>query len=132
MKLTLITATTCALLSVPAFAQLSVAPQTAGATATSARISTPEFVNRAVLSNMFNVQAARLAEQKGDPREANFARQVIADHTKTTDDLKMMVNTAKVNANIATALDSENQRKLAELQNLWGSSFDKAYSRDLR
>jgi putative membrane protein len=117
-------------LSVPAFAQSSAAPHTSGATPPSASVSTPEFVNKAILRHMFNVQAARLAEQKGDPREGNFAPEVILDRTKANDDLKMMVNTGKVKANIATALDSEHQQKLAELQNLWGSSFDKAYSRD--
>ncbi len=43
-----------------------------------------------------------------------------------------MVNTGKVNAKIPTALDSEHQQKLAELKNMWGSSFDRTYSQDQR
>ena len=53
-------------------------------------------------------------------------------HTKVTDDLKMMVNTGKVNAKIPSALDSDQQAKLDELGHLWGKSFDDAYSRDQR
>jgi putative membrane protein len=131
MKFTLALATTCALLSAPAFAQCTTAPQTTRATLTGTTISTPEFVKKAVLSNMLVDQAARLAEQRGDGTEQNFARQVVLDHTKATNALKTMVSTGKVNADIPTAFDCEHQQKLTELQNLWGQSFDDAFSRGL-
>jgi putative membrane protein len=131
MKFTLALATTCALLSVPAFAQRTTAPHTTSATLTATTISTAEFVKKAVLSNMLDDQAARLAEQRGDSTEQDFARQVLLDHTKTTTVLKTMVSTRKVNADIPTAFDFEQQQKLTELQNLWGQSFDDAYSRGL-
>jgi putative membrane protein len=131
MKFTLALAMTCALLSVPAFAQRTTAPHTTDATLTGTTVSTPEFVKKAVLSNMLDDQAARLAEQRGDSTEQNFARQVVLDHTKATNALKMMVSTAKVNADIPAALDGEHQQKLTELQTLWGQSFDDGYSRAL-
>jgi putative membrane protein len=131
MKFTLALAATCALLSAPAFAQSTTAPHTTGATLTGTAISTPEFVKKAILSNMLDDQAARLAEQRGVSTGGNFARQVVLDRTKTTNALKTMVNTGKMNADIPTTLDGEHQRKLTELQNLWGQSFDDAYSRDL-
>jgi len=131
MKFTLALATTCALLSVPAFAQSTTAPHTNCATLTGATISTPEFVKKAILSNMLDDQGARLAERKGDSTEQNFARQVVLDHTKATNALKTMVNTGKVNGQVPSALDCEHQQKLTELQNLWGQSFDDAYSRNL-
>jgi putative membrane protein len=102
------------------------------ATAPGTTISTPEFVSKAIESNMFEVQSARLAEQRGDRQEANFARQAVRDHTKATDDLKAMVNSGKVNARIPTALDAQRQQKLAQLQNFWGSSFDRTYGQDQR
>lgn len=131
MKFTLALAMTCALLSGPAFAQCTTGPQTTSATLIGKTISTPEFVKKAVLSNMLDDQAARLAEQRGDSTEQNFARQVALDHTKATNAMKTMVSIGKVNADIPTALDSEHQQKLTELQNLWGQSFDDAYSRAL-
>jgi putative membrane protein len=136
MKFTLALATTCALLSAPAFAQSTTAqsttaPHTTCATLAGTTISTPEFVNKIILSNMLDDQAARLAEQRGNNTEQNFSRQVVLDHTKATNALKTMMNTGKVNADIPTALDCEHQQKFAELQNLWGQSFDDGYSRDL-
>jgi putative membrane protein len=130
MKITFVLAATCILLSAPAFAQSTTTPHITGPAPTNTTTSTPEFVSKAILSNMFVVQSARLAGQKGDSQERNFARQDVPDHTKAMDDLKMMVNTGKVNAQIPTALDSEHQQKFAELQNLWGKSFDEAYSKD--
>jgi len=131
MKFTFALATTCALLSVPAFAQSATAPHATGATLAGATISTSDFVKKAILSKMFNDQAARLAEQKGDSTEQNFARQVAFDHAKTINVLKTMVDTGKVSADIPTTFDHEHQQKLTALQNLWGQSFDDAYSRDL-
>jgi putative membrane protein len=131
MKLTLAVAMTYALLSVPAFAQCTTALHTTGATPTSTTISTPEFVKKAVLSNMLDDRAARLAEQRGDGTEQNFARQVLLDHTKATNALKTMLSTRKVIADIPTVFDCEHQQKLTELQTLWGQSFDDAYSRGL-
>jgi predicted outer membrane protein len=61
----------------------------------------------------------------GDSGDRNFARLDVLGHTKVTDDLKMMVNTGKVNVKIPSALDSDQQAKLDE-------SFDDAYSRDPR
>lgn len=46
MKFTLALAMTCALLSVPAFAQCTTAPHTTGATLTGTPVSTPEFVKK--------------------------------------------------------------------------------------
>jgi putative membrane protein len=128
MKFTLALATTSALLSVPAFAQCTTAPHTTGAPLTGTTISTPEFVKKAVLSDMLDDQAARLAEQRGDSTEQNFARQVVLDHTKATNALKTMVSTGKVSAGIPTAFDCEHQQKLTKLETLWGQSFDDAFS----
>jgi putative membrane protein len=83
------------------------------------------------MSDMFCTQSAKMAEQKGDSTEQSFARQVVLDHTKAMNALTTMVNTGKVNANLPSTLDGGHQQKLAELQNLWGQSFDNAYSRDL-
>jgi predicted outer membrane protein len=93
MKLSIALATTCVLLSAPAFAQSATTPRTSGATQASPTISTPEFVTKAIESNMFDVRAARIAAWKG--AHENYARRDVHD-TKVTDDLKMMVNTGKV------------------------------------
>ena len=129
MKLSIALATTCVLLSAPAFAQSPATPHKTGA-ASSLTISTSEFVNKVIESNMFGVRAARMAEQKG--AHENYARRDVFDHTKVTNDLKMMVNDGKVNAKIPGALDNDRQAKLDELGKLSGKSFDDTYNRDQR
>jgi putative membrane protein len=129
MKLNIALATTCVLLSAPAFAESPTTPRATGATP-SATISTQDFVNKAIESNMFDVREARMAEQRG--AHENYAKRDMRDHTKVVDDLKMMVNTGKVNATIPGALDNDRQAKLDELGKLWGKSFDDAYNRDQR
>jgi putative membrane protein len=131
MKLSIALATTCVLLSAPAFAQSPTTPHPTGATP-SPTISTPDFVNKAIESNMFDVREAQMAEQKGDSVDRSYARPDVLGHTKLIDDLKGMVNTGKVNAKIPGAVDNDQQAKLDELGNLWGKSFDDAYSRDQR
>jgi len=127
MKLSIALATTCILLSAPAFAQSPTTPHATGATP-SPTISTQDFVNKAIESR-FDVRAARIAAWKG--AHQNYARRDIHD-TKVMDDLKMMVNTGKVNAKIPDALDNDRHAKLDELGKLWGQSFDDAYNRDQR
>jgi hypothetical protein len=71
MKLTFALATACALLSAPAFAQSQTPPQpetlsqTSGFAPAVASISTPEFFNRAIMSDIFYTKAAKMTEQKG-------------------------------------------------------------------
>jgi putative membrane protein len=83
-----------------------------------------------VIGDMFDVQSARLAEQKGGSGEKTFAQREVTDHTKFTGDIKGMVNSGKVRAGIPTGLDSEHQRKMDQLQELSGKQFDQAYNRD--
>jgi putative membrane protein len=130
MKLSIALAITCVLLSAPAFAQSPTTPRATGATPANPTISTPDFVNKAIESNMFDVRAAQIAEQKG--AHENYAKRDVRDHTKVIDDLKMMVNAGKVNAKIPGALDNDRRAKLDELGKLWGKSFDDAYNRDQR
>jgi putative membrane protein len=134
MKLTTIAlATACALLSAPAFAQTpspSTLPQTTGVAPANAAISTPDFVNKVAMGDMWDVRAARLAEQKGDRSDKTFAQGEITHHTKLTDDLKSMVDSGKVHATIPTGWDNEHQQRFDRLEKLSGKQFDEAYNRD--
>lgn len=138
MKLTITLATACALMSAPVFAQTpsqtnqpqTNAPQTTGVAPANAAISTPNFVNRIVMSDMFDVQAGRLAEQRGDSSDTSFARGEVNYHTKLGDEIKNMVNSGKVHASIASALDREYQQKLDQLRKLSSKQFGDAYKKD--
>jgi putative membrane protein len=143
---TALLATVCALLAAPAFAQSGSMPNnsmqnkaspSSGATTSEtqgaapsgqAAMSTQDFVNKAAISDMFEIQSSQLAQQKDKQKlDKKFAKHMIKDHTKTTKQLKTMVESGKVKAELPTALDSEHQQKLDKLKGLSGKEFDQAY-----
>jgi putative membrane protein len=91
---------------------------------------TADFVKEAAVSDMFEIQSSQLAQTKGNDQIKAFAAQMIQDHTKTTDDLKGLVDGGKVKASLPTQMDSAHQKMLAKLQKLDGAAFDKQYDSD--
>jgi putative membrane protein len=89
--------------------------------------STQDFVTEAANSDMLEIAAAKVAEQKGDPDEKKFATQMVADHTKTSDELKGMVDKGDVKATIPTKLSDSSQKKLSELQDAKQQDFSGYY-----
>ena len=144
MKLrTIALATTCALLSAPVFAQTpsqnaqprNTQPQynqsqTTGVAPANAAMSTPDFINKIVMGDMWDVRSAQLAEQKGDSADKNFARGEVSRHTKLTDELKAMVDSGKVHATIPNGMDNEHQQRFDQLSKMSGGQFSEAYKRD--
>ena len=55
---------------------------------------------------------------------------MIADHEKTTGEMKSMVQGGKLQATLPTALDSTHQGKLDTLKGLQGDAFTKQYHSD--
>ena len=62
--------------------------------------STQDFVTEAANSDMLEIAAAKIAQEKGNADEKKFAEQMITDHTKTTADIKAMVTSGDVKAEI--------------------------------
>ena len=72
---------------------------------------------------MFEIQSSKLAEDKGNAPEKSFASQMVADHTKTTTELKGLLTSGKVKADLPDALDSSTQSKLDKLKGASGEDF---------
>jgi putative membrane protein len=89
--------------------------------------STQDFVTEAADSDMLEIAAAKLAEQKGDASEKTFAGQMVTDHTKTSKELKGMVDGGEVKATIPTKLSDSSQKKLNELQDAKQQDFPGYY-----
>jgi putative membrane protein len=90
--------------------------------------TTNDFVSEAAISDMFEIQSSTLASGKLSGAGKAFADRMIADHTKTTDEL---TGTAKAsNIPIPTAMDDAHQKMLAKLQSLSGDDFSKQYFKD--
>jgi putative membrane protein len=90
--------------------------------------TTDDFVKEVAVSDMFEIESSKLAEQKGTSQEKTFAQQMITDHTKTSDELKSMVKGGKVQATLPTALDSSHQSKLDKLKDASGKDFSSDYN----
>jgi putative membrane protein len=76
---------------------------------------------------MFEIQSNKLAQEKGTAADKTFAAQMVTDHTKTSTELKGLISTGKVKADVPAALDSAHQTKLDKLKNLSGNDFTSNY-----
>src|SRR5256885_11152095 len=121
MRRTMI-ANACILVAAPAFAQ-SVGEKTGVNSMLGVSPSTADFVKQVAISDMFEIESSKLAQQKGNAAEKTFASQMVTDHTKTSTELKGLVSSGKVKAELPTALDSSHQSKLDKLKAADGKDF---------
>jgi putative membrane protein len=127
MKNTAFTITAAALLiSTSAFAQ-SVGEKTGVNSTLGISPTTADFVREVAISDMTEIAAAKLGQERGNAQEKTFADQMITDHTKTSEELKSMVP-ADAKAALPTAIDSSSQSKIGKLRNAkpddFSSDFD--------
>jgi putative membrane protein len=86
------------------------------------------YVPNAALSDMYEIESSKLAQQKaGSPAIKAFAQQMIADHTATTAKLKATLKSAKLDITPPTALDARRQGMIDNLEAASAGDFDKAY-----
>ena len=112
----------CLLLASPAFAQ-SAGEKTGVNSALGISPSTTDFVKEVALSDMFEIESNKLAQTKGNAPEKTFASQMVTDHTKTSTELKGMVTTGKVKAELPTEVDDSHKSKLDKLRSENGKDF---------
>jgi putative membrane protein len=112
----------CLLLAGPALAQ-SAGEKTGVNSALGISPTTPDFVKEVAISDMFEIESNKLAQDKGNAPEKSFASQMVTDHTKTSTELKQLVSSGKVKAELPTALDSSHQSKLDKLKGESGKDF---------
>ncbi|MGY3604183.1 MULTISPECIES: DUF4142 domain-containing protein [unclassified Bradyrhizobium] len=89
--------------------------------------TTADFVKEVAISDMFEIESSKLAEQKGNAREQSFAQRMVTDHSKTSAELKQLVTSGKVKAEVPAALDSSHQSKLDKLRDASGKDFSSDY-----
>src|ERR1700684_1010962 len=87
---------------------------------------TEDFIKEAAMSDMLEIDAAKIAQQKGDPEEKAFAGEMITDHTKTSTELKGLVS-GEMKAALPTALDDSSQKKRDKLRNAKPKDFSGEY-----
>jgi putative membrane protein len=124
-SLVIMAAVSTVLISTAAFAQ-SAGEKTGVNSALGIAPKTADFIKEAATSDMLEIEAAKLAEQKGNGAEKTFAKQMITDHTKTTAELKSLVS-VDMKAAIPAALDDSSQKKLKKLRDTKPADFASEY-----
>jgi putative membrane protein len=107
MRTTLSIAAVTLLISTSAFAQ-SVGEKTGVNSTLGISPTTSDFVKEAAMSDMTEIAAAKLGQERGNTPEKTFAARMITDHTKTSEELKSMAP-ADAKTSIPTTLDSSSQ-----------------------
>lgn len=90
-------------------------------------VSTPQgFVEMQASSDMYEIEAGRLAEQMGqDQAVKDFGAQMVRDHTTSSNNLQTAASEAGVT--VPTAMLPRHQQQLDALRNA-GTNFDSVYA----
>jgi len=89
--------------------------------------STQDFVTKAAISDMAEIESSKLALAKTEGKTKTFAEKMVKDHTETSTELKGLVTGGKVKANLPGTMDAAHQAKIDKLKGLSGASFTKEY-----
>jgi len=125
MKTTLLALGLAGALTSTAFAQ-SIGEKTGVNSALGITPKSEDFIKEVATSDMFEINAAKIAQEKGNPDEKTFAEQMIADHSKTSSELKGLVP-SDMTSNIPASLDDSSQKKLDKLKDTKPEAFASEY-----
>lgn len=90
--------------------------------------TTPEFVQKAAMSDMYEAEAGKIASQKGQSDAVKqFGQKMTEAHTQTTEELKGIVQAEKIKVDLPTKLDGKHRRLIDDLNAATGADFDKTY-----
>lgn len=89
-----------------------------------------EFLVEAASGGMYEVEMAKLAQQKATSQEVkDFANHLVEDHTKANEKLKQLA--ASKNITVPTAMGDEEQRKFNQFQDNETEGFDEEYIKQM-
>ncbi len=91
--------------------------------------SSQEFVEKASISDRFEIESSRLALEKSQSQNIKeFAQKMIDDHTKSSEQLKATLPQSQVPAGVAKeTLDARHAQIMKRLQSADGAEFDREY-----
>lgn len=97
-------------------------------TAQAGDMSASDFVGKASMSNLFEIESSKLAmERATDPKVKEFASRMVKDHTKAGEDLKAALAESGLNIQPTMALNDKYREKLEEIREEDGDDFDEEY-----
>ncbi|MBV1837964.1 DUF4142 domain-containing protein [Acetobacter estunensis] len=113
--------------SIPALAQ-SLPEKTGVNSMMGIAPKTDDFIRSVAWSDLFEIQSSQIA--LSDPSLKTFASKMIADHQKTSSELKQLLSTSNMATTPPSSIDDTHQKKLETLQGLHGDSFVSQYRKD--
>jgi putative membrane protein len=89
-----------------------------------------KFVRDAAEGSMAEVKLGQLAEEKAQSEEVKkFAKRMVEDHTKATEELKQLGTQEGIN--LPTDVSRQDAEKYDRLAKMSGPEFDKAYAQEM-
>jgi putative membrane protein len=86
------------------------------------------FAEAAAMSDMYEVTAGNIALERGESEAVReFAQMMVADHTKSSQQLEQALGGSVEDFSMPASLDTEHQAKVDILQSLQGEAFDREY-----
>ncbi|MBX9729057.1 MAG: DUF4142 domain-containing protein [Sphingopyxis sp.] len=96
-------------------------------------MTSSDYVTAAAMSDMYEIESSRLAQEKGQSDEVKaHARRMIEDHTRTSDALKAAVADMGSGMQVPTQLDARHQQMIDALRAAEGAEFDRLYMQQQR
>jgi putative membrane protein len=92
--------------------------------------STPGFVRKAAMSDLYEVEAGKIASEKGQSEAVKeFGRHMVDAHSKTSEELKGIVQAEKLDVVLPAKLNRERWKLIDALNNAKPGEFDKIYAK---
>jgi putative membrane protein len=108
--------------------RMSANPGAGPAAARTVSAATRDYVRMAAVGDMFEIESSRLAlSESQDLQVQRFARMMIADHSRMSEEMQEAVQEAGLSVSIPTALDAEHQQMMQQLRAASGMQFDRQY-----
>lgn len=91
-------------------------------------VTTANYVNKAAMSDMYEIEAGKMAADKGQsPQTRQFGQMMVNDHTKSSQDMKAALDRAPAASPAPARLDAPHQAMLDRLESAEGEAFDREY-----
>ena len=92
--------------------------------------SAPEFVQTAAMSDMYEVEAGKIAAARGKSDAVKqFGQHMVEAHAQTTAELKGIIQAVNLDVQLPAKLDEKHQHMIDDLNAAHEGEFDKTYAK---
>lgn len=90
------------------------------------KVNQSDFLTQAASSNMLEMQAGRLAQDKGQSQQVkDYGQMIVSDHEKAIDKLKNLASQKSIT--LPDSMGQAHKDKLQSLQDKTGAEFDQSF-----